>query len=427
MAYALGFALFALGIIVSVCLHEAGHMGTAKAFGMKVTQYFVGFGTTLWSFKRGETEYGVKAIPAGGFVKIVGMTPLDDDVDPADEHRVFWRKPLWKRTVVLSAGSATHFVIGFLLLWIMTFAVGVPNVEASGIARAEIGTVQDCVIAKWEIDKPAAKQRADCGAEDPVAPAKAAGLRAGDVVTEFNGRQVSSWEKLVDKIRAAGGSTVTLSYERGDAERTVDVKLVATERPKVDKKTGLIKGDPKTGIVKRENIETVGTLGVTKQPIVTAPLSNSVGAASNQFGQFFVGTFTAMKKFPEKVPKLFAALAGEERDKDTPISVLGASRLGGEAVEVGAWYFFLSLLAGLNLFIGVFNLIPLLPLDGGHIAIAWYERARSWVAARRGRPDPGRVDYTKLMPITYVVILVFGGISLLTLITDVVNPITLAP
>src|SRR5882724_1638172 len=127
MAYLTGLVLFALAIVISVCLHEAGHMVTAKMFGMKVTRYFVGFGPTLWSFKRGETEYGLKAIPLGGFVKIVGMTPQDDDVEPGDEARAMWRYPVWKRTIVMSAGSATHFVLGFVLLWITLTFIGVGN------------------------------------------------------------------------------------------------------------------------------------------------------------------------------------------------------------------------------------------------------------------------------------------------------------
>src|SRR3954447_7735478 len=129
----IGIVVFALGILISVCLHEAGHMVTAKAFGMKVTRYFVGFGPTLWSFRRGETEYGVKAIPAGGFVKIVGMTPQDDDVEPGDEQRAMWRYPVWKRTIVMSAGSVTHFILGFVLLWITLAFVGIPNPKLNNI------------------------------------------------------------------------------------------------------------------------------------------------------------------------------------------------------------------------------------------------------------------------------------------------------
>ncbi len=422
VAYVLGIVLFALGIFISVCIHEAGHMGTAKAFGMKVTKFFAGFGPTLWSFRRGETEYGLKAIPAGGFVKIVGMTPLDDDVDPADEHRVFWRKPLWQRTVVLVAGSITHFIIGFLLLWITAVAVGVPNSTGAPGARAEIGKVLPCVIVEYDTTQ--AQQRSDCKPGDARSPAQAAGLHDGDVVTKVDGATVTTWESLVDKVRSAGAREVTLTYRRDGEERTSRVDLVQSERPKFDEKENRYLIDPKTGKVKPEDLEKVGTMGVMAQPTITFGPIESVGIATDYTGTVFTGTFVAIKKFPEKIPKLFEALAGGERDKETPISVVGASRLGGEAAEAGLWPVFFMILASLNIFIGIFNLIPLLPLDGGHIAIAWFERVRSWFAAKRGRPDPGRVDYTKLMPVTYVVILIFGGISLLTIVTDIVNPIS---
>jgi membrane-associated protease RseP (regulator of RpoE activity) len=423
MAYTLGIVLFALGILFSICLHEAGHMGTAKAFGMKVTRYFAGFGPTLWSFRRGETEYGLKAIPAGGFVKIVGMTPLEDDIDPKDEPRAFWRKPLWQRTVVLAAGSVTHFILGFALLWVTAFAVGVPNQTDSPGARAEIGQVLPCVVVEYDTEK--AQQRSDCRPGDAKSPAQAAGLRDGDVVTKVDGVPVADWQALVEKVRKSGDTPVTLTYERDGAERSARVDLVQSERPKFDEKENRYLIDPETGKVRPEDLEKVGTMGVAAQPTITFGPVDSLGVAGEYTGMVFTGTFTAIKKFPEKVPKLIDALAGEKRDAETPISVVGASRLGGEAAQEGIWPFFFFMLASLNVFIGIFNLIPLLPLDGGHIAIAWFEKVRSWFAAKRGRPDPGRVDYTKLMPLTYAVILVFGGISLLTIVTDIVNPISI--
>jgi RIP metalloprotease RseP len=147
MAYTLGIVLFAVGILVAVCLHEAGHMGTAKYFGMKVTRYFVGFGPTLWSFRRGDTEYGVKALPLGGFVKIIGMTP-QDDVEPGDEPRAMWRFAVWKRTIVMSAGSAAHFILAFVALWVMFVLVGVPNGNRTDTAPAKVAAVSPCVVVR---------------------------------------------------------------------------------------------------------------------------------------------------------------------------------------------------------------------------------------------------------------------------------------
>lgn len=415
MAYALGVVLFALGILISILLHEAGHMATAKLFGMKVTHYFAGFGPTLWSFKRGETEYGVKAIPAGGFVKIIGMTPLEDEAEvaPEDKHRVFWRRPLWQRTVVLAAGSATHFILGFLILWVTAGFVGVSNPAfAEAVDAAPKSTrvsVQSCVVLKEPADR-------ECRPSDPTSPAKRAGLRDGDLISVINGRSVSDFEDLVTVIRATQPGPVSLSYLRDDQRHDVTVDLVAVQR----------KVSPDS-----EETSTVAALGVYPyvDPAIPTTVTygpvDSIGVAADYVGQMFIGTFQALAKFPEKVPKLFTALMGEERDKETPISVVGASRLGGEIVEREIWPMFFLLLAVLNLFVGVFNLFPLLPLDGGHIAIAWFERARSWFYARLGRPDPGRVDYLKLMPLTYAVIIVFGLFTLLTVTADIVNPIRL--
>ncbi len=412
MAYVIGIALFALGILFSVCLHEAGHMSTAKAFGMKVTRYFVGFGPTLWSFRRGETEYGVKAIPAGGFVKIVGMTPLEDDVEEGEEHRAFWRKPLWQRTVVLSAGSLTHFALGIVLLWVAAVFVGVPNPARVNYddtkAQAVLGSVSTCLPR----DPAAAK----CAPGDPASPASKAGLKPGDRITALAGRPTPTYGDLVAATRAAPAGPTPVTYVRDGQTRQATVDLVRIER--------------NVGTKDAPRTETVGVLGVTSKgpegPVtVTYGPIDGVAVAADYTGQLFTGTFTALAKFPEKIPKLWDALLGAPRDAETPVSVVGASRIGGEAVDAGLWPLFILLMAQLNLFIGVFNLFPLLPLDGGHIAVAWYEKVRSWIAAKRGRPDPGRVDYNRLMPLTYAVVLVFGGITLLTVATDIVNPITL--
>ncbi|MEV6524214.1 site-2 protease family protein [Longispora sp. NPDC051575] len=415
MVQALGVILFALGIFVSVCLHEAGHMWTAKRFGMKVTRYFAGFGPTLFSFRRGETEYGLKAIPLGGFVKIVGMTPQEEEeeeLSEADQKRVMWRKPLWQRTIVLSAGSAVHFILAFVIMWLAALFVGLPNAAYAQAYEDQTKysriTVMPCVVV--------ANEQRTCNVTDPKSPAQEAGLRSGDTITKVNDKAVANYLELVTAIRAAPAGPATLTVTADGAERTVTANLVAVQR---------------ASLTVKDKTETVSALGVsTYMPpgvptTVTYGPVDGVGAAGSFYMDTLGNTFTALKKFPEKVPKLWDALTGSERDPETPISVVGASRIGGELADRGLWSVFLWLLASLNIFVGIFNLLPLLPLDGGHIAVAWFERVRSWFAARRGRPDPGRVDYAKLMPVTYVVIIVFGAFTLLTVGADIFNPITL--
>lgn len=416
-----GIVVFALGILISVCLHEAGHMGTAKMFGMKVTRYFVGFGPTLWSFRRGETEYGVKAIPAGGFVKIVGMTPQDDDVAPGDENRAMWRYPVWKRTIVMAAGSATHFVLGFVVLWGLFTFVPMADSDKTDAAAPVVNTVLPCIRTELAFDPQTGQPVACQPGQDPTSAASLAGLRAGDTVVAVDGQPVPSWSAMTQRIRASGGQTITLTYRRDGQEHTSPpVTIPSAQRIRADVAPKL------ASEITEADLERVGQLGIT--PVLarsTAGPGSAVGLAADQGVAMFEGTIAAMKKFPEKVPKLWDALTGSTRDPETPISVVGASRIGGELFERGEIPTFLLVLAGLNFFVGLFNLLPLLPLDGGHIAIAWFEKARSWLYGLLRRPDPGRVDYMKLMPVTYVVILIFGGFTLLTVAADIVNPITI--
>jgi membrane-associated protease RseP (regulator of RpoE activity) len=225
---------------------------------------------------------------------------------------------------------------------------------------------------------------------------------------------VSTWKEAIGAIRPLpANQPARLNVDRGGATQEITVTPAAVQRLADD----------------RKSTQTVSALGVGLKP--TVPLAVTYGPmdaipASLDFtGHAFAATFEAMKRFPERIPALWASINGGERDIDTPISVVGASRLGGEAVENNAWEIFVFLFISLNFFVGVFNLLPLLPLDGGHIAISWFERARSWLYAKLGKPDPGRVDYYKLMPLTYAVILIFGAFTLLTVTADVVNPITL--
>jgi membrane-associated protease RseP (regulator of RpoE activity) len=277
-----------------------------------------------------------------------------------------------------------------------------------------IGEVSTCVVPGFDVTPDGALR--DCRDGDPEAPAGLAGLRSGDRIVSIAGSSITTYGDVVREIRATPPGPVEITYVRDGEQRTTTADLVATRRPALDDPSG-------TG-----ELQTVSAIGISVQApdlVLDYGPGEAVGGSVAFLGESVEQTFRAVAAFPSKIPKLIDAIGGQERDQETPISVVGASRIGGEAVELDAPIIFLALLGGLNVFIGVFNLFPLLPLDGGHVAIAWYERVRSWLAARRGRPDPGRVDYNKLLPVTYVVILAFGGLTLLTLTADIVNPITL--
>ncbi|AGZ45485.1 M50 family metallopeptidase [Actinoplanes friuliensis] len=416
MLYWLGTAAFALAILISVSLHELGHMITAKRFGMKVTQYFVGFGPTIFSFHRGETEYGLKAIPLGGFCKIVGMTPQDDDVLEEDQPRAMWRYPVWKRTIVMSAGSLTHFALAVVAAWCAAVFVGLPNPDVPQTIQQQVAlpaqiSVADCVQV---VLSPQQECKAGTGT-DVAAPSAAAGLKTGDVITKVGDTPIRSYGQLTDVIRTAKAGPTTFEYLRDGQAGTATVNLIEAQRPPLDNPDGPVTKVSVVGIGQNINMPSTVTYG----PI------DGIGASLRYDWSLVEGSFVAMKRIPEKIPALWNSITGDERDPNTPISVIGASRLGGEAIERGVPEIFLLIFISLNVFIGIFNLLPLLPLDGGHIAIAWYERVRSWLYAKLHRPDPGRVDYFKLMPLTYVVILIGGAFTLLTATADVINPITI--
>jgi membrane-associated protease RseP (regulator of RpoE activity) len=401
VTFVLGVVLFAVGIGISIALHEAGHMYSAKAFGMKVRRYFIGFGPTLFSFRRGETEYGLKLIPAGGFCDIAGMTALEELPDPQDRKRAFFRFPTWKRVVVLSAGSLTHFALGIVLIYVMAVSTGLPNLDRAP-TPAVVAEVSQCIAARAD---------GSCQPGSP-APAKDAGLQPGDRVLAVAGTPVRDFSELVTAIQNRSGPT-EFRLERDGQQRTA---LIDVARVPVSALGG--QGD-----------KPVGAIGVKAQRSADAAMLqyspiDALGETFTFTGTMFVNTWEGVQQLPQKVPLLLDRIAGEDRP-DSPISVVGASVLGGDAVDLGAWAFFLFLLAALNLFVGVFNLLPLLPLDGGHIAVNVYEGVRN--AARRafGRPNGPPVDYNRLMPLTYAVVIVFIGISVLTITADIINPIRL--
>ncbi|HEY8371479.1 MAG TPA: site-2 protease family protein [Pseudonocardiaceae bacterium] len=405
MTFVLGVLLFALGIGVSIALHEFGHLLTAKAFGMKARRYFIGFGPRIWSFRRGETEYGLKAIPAGGFVEIAGMTALDE-VTPDEEPRAFWRQKVWKRVVVLSAGSITHFILGVIVLYVMAVSLGLPNSDNKPV----VGEISSCVAATQD---PKTLELSPCGPDDP-APAKQAGLQPGDQILAVGGTETPTFADVVRVTREASGPT-EFRILRDGVEQTVTVDIALVQRVPLDAEPG-----------EDRPLETVGAVGLARATTLQYGVLEAVPATLHQTGLMFANAWEGIKRLPEKVPAVWRAILGED-DPERPVSVVGASIVGGDAAERGLWEVFFLLLAGLNFFVGVFNLLPLLPLDGGHIAVAVYEKVRDWIRRLRGLPAGGPVDYTKLLPVTYVFILLGGAMMLLTVTADIVNPIRLGP
>ena len=402
MVFALGVVLFAVGIAVSIALHEAGHLWTAKAFGMRVRRYFIGFGPRVFSFRRGETEYGLKAIPAGGFCDIAGMTALDE-VAPEEAPRAMWRFKTWKRTVVLAAGSVTHFILGFVVLYLMAVTMGLPNVTGT----PQISAVSECVRNAQTDEE---FRNPHCQPGDP-APAKQGGLQPGDKVLSVNGKSTPTYVDVTATTQQLSGP-VTFQVERDGQTIPLTIDVVQVQRPVQDEQGN-------------EKVVTVGSLGVTFASNFSYNPVSAFGGAGEFTANMFVQTWDRLLEFPERIPAVVHSIFGGERDPNTPVSVVGASRIGGEAVENGLWQLFFLLLASLNFFVGVFNLLPLLPLDGGHIAVTWYERVRDAVRKMRGKAAGGPVDYTKLSAITMVLVFIGGAVTLLTVTADIVNPIRL--
>jgi membrane-associated protease RseP (regulator of RpoE activity) len=391
----IGWAIFIVALLVSVMLHETGHFVLAKRFGMKVTRYFVGFGPTIWSTWRGETEYGIKALPFGGFVKIVGMHSLDDPDDPADEARSFRAHPAWQRILVLLAGSAMHFLLAFVLIFGLALGVGIAN------DNTQVGTISSCVPVSL-----AAYNNDSCAGSHQVSPAKLAGLRLGDVVTAINGRPVSNFTQLTDEIRPLPpGTPVTITVRR-------DGKLVNlhTNVANVNGRSGSYLGIAPAGVVFQ----------------VANPFS-AINYAGTTFGQVLVGSAQAVAALPGALPKLFSK-DRSSTEAGQVSSVVGAAEATGAAVGSNAGWqykvsFVLLLIASLNIFVGAFNLLPLLPLDGGHIAAIIYERIRAWFARLRGRPDPGLANMAKLLPVSFGLFMVIVFFSVVLVLADIVNPL----
>lgn len=387
----IGVLAFVFALLFSIMVHEYGHYITAKRYGMRVTEFFLGFGKRIWSTQRGETEFGIKAIPAGGYCKISGMSVRDEM--PADiAHRAFYKARTREKLVVLGSGSVLHFILGFLFLFILFTGVGV--VKSLPI----IQEVLPCVPAKTK-----------CTSSDPISPAKQAGLLPGDEVVGINGVRNLEWSEISPVLRESAGKQISLVILRDGSE--INIELVAATRTVDGEDRGFI------GIVNKYGL-------VKENPI------SAIGSSAEATAQLFVGSIKALLGLPQQIPTLIRqTFLGEERGTDGLVGIVGVARATGETASSSNLTMgekiatFLLIIASLNIFVGIFNLIPILPLDGGHIAVALFEGARRQIYRIRGRTEPGKVDIEKLTPITVIVLVALIFLTALLLIADIFNPI----
>ncbi|MDX3375849.1 site-2 protease family protein [Streptomyces sp. ME02-6991-2A] len=426
----LGIAVFVVGLLFSIAWHELGHLSTAKMFGIRVPQYMVGFGPTLWSKQKGDTEYGIKAIPAGGYIRMIGMFPpgadgrlearstspwrgmIEDarsaayeELEPGDEKRLFYTRKPWKRVIVMFAGPFMNLILAVAIFMgvAMTFGFQTQTTEVAG--------VQQCVISQSE-------KRDTCKSTDPVSPAKAAGLQEGDKIVAFGGQKVDDWATLSDRIRNTIGPA-TITVERGGQEVTLNAVL---------RENAVAKKDGRGEVIPDQFIK-AGYLGFAAQTEIV-PLG--FGDSVVRMGDMIENGVDAIIALPSKIPDLWnAAFSDGQRADDSPVGVVGAARIGGEVMNLdipaqNQVAMMLFLLAGFNLSLFLFNMLPLLPLDGGHIAGALWESLRRNLAKVFRRPDPGPFDVAKLMPVAYVVAGLFICFTLLVLVADIVNPVKIS-
>ena len=436
LLFVLGVVLFIVGLLISIGLHELGHLAFAKLFGVKVTQYSLGFGKAIWSFRRGETEYGIRPILLGGYISMVGMLKPRATGRPnaisntgmygafvqdarqasaeqiadagGDDSRAFYRLTPWKRIIVMVAGPAMNLVIGVFLFGVLLCGFGAPTTTFTSSV--------DCVLPT--------SQATTCAPGDAESPAKRAGIRSGDVVLSVDGRQDPTIAQVSEAFQRSAGEPVTVVVERDGARETLEVTPALATR---DVYT------PDGTVAKTEDGETktqqVGVVGVS---IGQSLVRQSPAAVLPATGAQISASAHLIIDLPQRLVAVWnAAFGAEERSQDSPVSVVGVGRAIGEVSSmsgvpvVDKAYTILGLLASLNIGLFVLNMVPLLPLDGGHIAGALWEAVKRRAFRIVGKADPGPIDLAKTMPLTMVVVVLLAGMSALLIYADLVRPVDL--